>query len=115
MISLRLTTLSSLSIQLYVESGWPCGLTVIDVADAYVSAAAISRWLPGHGMLRIQRKQETVLCHSLATEEMYNCIAQLHCFTGYDTNSGLQAFIVRQSCKELQRQLASCGDERSRS
>ena len=38
---------------------------------------------------------------------------QLHCFTGYDANSGLQAFIVRQSCKEL-RQLARYGDERSR-
>ena len=92
---------------------------VIDVADtdAYVSAAAISRQLPG--MFLIQRKQETVLCHGLATEEMYNCIVKLHCFTGYDVSSGFygkgQAFIVRQSCKELQRQLARCGDERSRS
>ena len=95
--SLRLTPSSSL----YTLS--QDGPVVMDVADtdAYASAAAISRQLPG---------METVLCHGLATEEMYNCIVKLHRFTGYDASSGFygkgQAFIVRQSCKELQRQLA---------
>ncbi len=64
------------------------GPVVIDVADtdAYVSAAVIARQLPG--MLCIKRKQETILCRGLVTEEMANCIVQLHCFTGCDANSG---------------------------
>ena len=61
---------------------------VIDAADtdAYVAAAAISQELPG--ILCIKRKQETVLCRSLVTDEMANCIVQLHCITGCDANSG---------------------------
>ena len=102
--SLRLTPSSSLST---LSQDGPVVMDVADT-DAYASAAAISRQLPG--MFLIQRKKETVLCHGLATEEMYNCIVKLHRFTGYDASSGFygkgQAFIVRQSCKELQRQLA---------
>ena len=39
-------------------------------------------------MLCTERKQETILCHGLVTEEMANCIVQLHCFTGCYANSG---------------------------
>jgi hypothetical protein len=69
------------------ESGYS-GHVVIDAADtdAYVAAAAISQQLPG--ILCVKRKQETVLCHSLATDEMAHCIVQLHCMTGCDANSG---------------------------
>ena len=69
------------------KSGYS-GPVVIDAADtdAYVAAAFISQQLPG--MLCIKRKQETVLCHGLVTEEMADCIVQLHCFTGCDANSG---------------------------
>ena len=68
------------------ESGYS-GPVVIDVADtdAYVAAAAISQLLPG--MFCIKRKQETILCHGLVTEEMADCIEQLHCVTGCDANS----------------------------
>ncbi len=54
------------------------------IADAYVAAAVISQQLPG--MLCIKRKQETVLCRGLVTEEMAGCIVQLHSFTGCDAN-----------------------------
>ena len=69
------------------ESGYN-GPIVIDVADtdAYVAAAAISRQLPR--ILCIKRKQENILCRGLVTEEMADCIIQLHCFTGCDANSG---------------------------
>ncbi len=62
------------------------GPVVIDAADtdAYVAAAVISQQLPG--MLCIKRKQETVLCRGLVTEEMAGCIVQLHSFTGCDAN-----------------------------
>ena len=68
------------------ESGYT-GPVVIDTADtdAYVAAAVISRQLPG--MLCIKRKQETVLCCGLVTDEMADCIVQLHCMTGCDANS----------------------------
>ena len=69
------------------KSGYS-GPVVIDAADtdAYVAAAVISQQLPG--MLCIKRKQETILCRGLVTEEMASCIMQLHCFTGCDANSG---------------------------
>ena len=69
------------------ESGYS-GPVVIDAADtdAYVAAAFISRLLPG--MLCIKRKHDTVLCRGLVTEEMAECIVQLHCITGCDANSG---------------------------
>ncbi len=69
------------------ESGYS-GPVVMDVADtdAYVAAAFISQQLPG--MLCIKRKKETILCRGLVTEEMADCIVQLHCITGCDANSG---------------------------
>jgi len=69
------------------ESGYS-GPVVIDTADtdAYVAAAFTSHVLPG--MLCIKRKQEIVLCRGLVTEEMAECIVQLHCITGCDANSG---------------------------
>lgn len=76
------------------ESGYN-GPVVIDVADtdAYVAAAAISRQLPG--IHCIKRKQEIILCRSLVTEEMADCIIQLYCFTGCDANSG---FYGKECC-----------------
>ena len=38
-------------------------------------------------MLCIKRKWETILCHGLVTEEMADCIVQLHCITDCDVNS----------------------------
>ena len=69
------------------ESGYS-GPVVIDSADtdAYVAAAFISKQLPG--MLYIKRKQETVVCSDLVTDEMADCIVQLHCMTGCDANFG---------------------------
>ena len=69
------------------ESGYS-GPVVIDAADtdAYVAAAFVSQQLSG--MLCIKRRQETVLCHGLVTEEMADCIVQLHYITGCDANSG---------------------------
>lgn len=69
------------------ESGYS-GPVVIDTADtdAYVAAAVISQKLPG--MLCIKRKQEAFFCRGLVTEEMADCIVQLHCITGCDANSG---------------------------
>ena len=69
------------------ESGYS-GSVVIDAADtdAYVAAAVISQQLPG--MLCIKRKQETVTCRGLVTDEMAGCIVQLHGMTGSDANSG---------------------------
>ena len=97
------------------ESGYS-GPVVIDVADtdAYVSAAVISQQLPG--MLCINRKQETILCRGLVTEEMANCIVQLHCFTGCDANSGFygkgKTSVYDKVAKSTlaQHQLARCGE-----
>ena len=60
------------------KSGYS-GPVVIDAADtdAYVVAVHISQQLPG--MLCINRKQETVFCCGLVTDEMADCIVQLHC------------------------------------
>ncbi len=65
------------------------GPVVTDAADtdAYVAAAVISQKLTGMPCLR--RKQRTILCCGLVTEEMADCIVQLHCITGCDANSGL--------------------------
>jgi len=60
-------------------------LSLIPLVD--IAAAYISHQLPG--MLCIKRKQlqETILCHSLVSEDMAKCIIQLHYITGCDTNS----------------------------
>jgi hypothetical protein len=97
------------------ESGYS-GPVVIDAADtdAYVAAAVISHQLPG--MLCIKRKQETILCHELVTDEMAECIVQLHSMTGCDANSGFygkgKKSVFEQVAKsQTARQLLSrCGD-----
>jgi len=63
------------------------GPVVIDATDtdAYIAAAYVSHQLPG--MLCIKRKQETILCHSLVSEDMARCIVQLHYIIGCDANS----------------------------
>jgi len=60
---------------------------VIDATDTdvYIVAAYISHQLPG--MLCIKKKQETILCRSLVSEDMARCIVQLHFITGCDANS----------------------------
>ena len=98
-----------------LESGYN-GPVVIDVADtdAYVAAAAISRQLPG--ILCIKRKQENILSRGLVTEEMADCIIQLHCFTGCDANSGfygkgkLSVYEKVAKSAAAQQQLSKCGD-----
>jgi len=61
---------------------------VIDAADtdAYVSAAVISQQVSGK--LCIKRKAGMVSCKDMVTDEMADCIIQLHCMTGCDANSG---------------------------
>ena len=60
------------------ESGYsgPIDIDTTDT-DAYVTSAVILQQLPG--MLCITRKQEMVFCHGLVTDEMADCIVQLHC------------------------------------
>ncbi|KAG1680240.1 hypothetical protein GQR58_012475 [Nymphon striatum] len=92
------------------------GPVVIDATDtdAYVAAAFISQKLPG--MLCIKRKQETIICSDLVTDEMARCIAQLHCMTGCDANSSFygkgKKSVNDQMMKSpvAQRQLSRCGD-----
>ena len=38
--------------------------------------------------LALRENKRQSLCHGLVTEEMENCIVQLHCFTGCDANLG---------------------------
>ena len=97
------------------ESGYT-GPVVIDAADTdvYVAAAYISRQLPG--MLYIQKDKKAISCQSLATNEMADCIVQLHCMTGCDANSGFYGKgkksiydrVVKSSLAK--RQLSRCGD-----
>ena len=97
------------------ESGYS-GPVVIDAVDtdAYVAAAFISRQLPG--ILCIKRKQEMVLCRELVTDEMADCILQLHCMTGCDANSGFygkgKKLVYDRVAKSpvAQQQLSRCGD-----
>jgi len=35
-----------------------------------------------------QAEADTILCHGLVTDEMADCIVQLHCMTCCDANSG---------------------------
>ncbi|KAL8591125.1 hypothetical protein ACOMHN_063749 [Nucella lapillus] len=95
------------------ESGYsgPVVLDSVDT-DAYVAAAVISRQLPG--MLCIKRKQETINCRGLVTDEMADCIGQLHCMTGCDANSGFfgkgKKFVYDRVAKSpsAQQQLLQC-------
>jgi len=68
------------------ESGYAAPV-VIDATDTgvYIAAAYISHQLPG--MLYIKRKQETILCRSLVSEDMAKCNVQFHYITGCDVNS----------------------------
>ena len=89
---------------------------VIDAGDtdAYVAAVVISQQLPG--MLCIKRKQETILCRGLVSEEMADCIVQLHCITGCDANSSFygkgKSSVYDKVMKSpvAQQQLLQCGD-----
>ncbi|KAJ3589796.1 hypothetical protein NHX12_010637 [Muraenolepis orangiensis] len=76
--SLRLTPSSSLLVQFCASQA------------AYVAAAVNLQQLPG--MLCIKKKQEKVFCRGLVTEEMADCIVQLHCITGSDATSGFQTW-----------------------
>ena len=97
------------------QSGYS-GPVVIDAADTdvYVAASVISRQLPG--MLCIKRNKETVLCRGLLTEEMADCIVQIHCFTGCDANSGFygkgKSSVYEKVAKSslARQQLSRCGD-----
>ena len=61
---------------------------VIDAADtdAYVSAAVISQQVPGK--LCIKRKEALFSCKDMVTDEITDCVVQLHCMTGCNANSG---------------------------
>ena len=97
------------------ESGYSRPV-VVDAADtdAYVTAAVISQQLPG--MLCIERKQVIVLCRGSVTDKMADCIAQLHCMTGCDANSGFygkgKKTVYDRVVKspEVQQHLLRCGD-----
>ena len=97
------------------ESGYS-GPVAIDATDtdAYVTSAAISQQQPG--MLCIKRKNEFILCRGMVTEEMSECIVQLHSMTGCDANSGFYGKgkmtvydrVVKSS--EARQLLLHCGD-----
>ena len=98
------------------ESGYTVVSVVIDAADtdACIAAGVISQQLPG--VLCIKIKQKTVFCRDLATDEMADCIVQLHCLTGYDANSGFygkgKKSVYDQVAKSpmMRRQLLRCGE-----
>src|SRR4029434_809389 len=71
---------------------------------------------PPTGMLYIKRKQETVVCSDLVTDEMADCIVQLHCMTGCDANSGFYGKVKKSVFDQVakspvaRQQLSQCGD-----
>ena len=69
----------------WVRLHWPCFHWRSWYWYLCCSSVHLVQQLPG--MLCIKRKQVTVLCHGLVTEEMLDCIVQLPCFTGCDANS----------------------------
>ena len=74
------------------ESGY-AGPAVIDATDTDVYIAAyISHQLPG--MLCIKRKQETILCCSLVSEDMARCIIRT---TSLYYRLPTQVFMVKTS------------------
>ncbi len=79
-----------------------------------IVAAVISQKLTG--MLCLRRKQETILCRGLVTEDMADCIVQLHCITGCDANSGFygkgKSSVYDKVAKSAvaRQQLLNCGD-----
>ena len=98
------------------ESG--CSVpVVVDAADtdAYVSAAVISQQLSS--MLCTKRKVGMVSCRGLVTDEMADCIVQLHCMTGCDANSGfygkgkMSLYVKVTKSPVARRQLSRCGDD----
>lgn len=92
------------------------GPVVIDSADTdtYVAAAVISQQLPG--MLFIKRKQETIICRGMVTDEMADCIVQLHCVTGCDANSSFHGKGKKSIYDKVEKspvarwQLSRCGE-----
>ncbi|KAK7084444.1 hypothetical protein SK128_012003, partial [Halocaridina rubra] len=97
------------------ESGYT-GPVVIDATDtdAYVAAAFFSKQLPG--MLCIKRKQKTITCSDLVTDEMASCIVQLHCMEGCNAKSNFygkgKKLVYDQVLNSplIQRQLSRYGD-----
>ena len=97
------------------ETGYS-GPAAIDAADtdAYIAAAVISQQLPG--TLCIKRKHETIFCRGLVTDDMADCIVQLHCMTGCDPNSGFYGKGKKSLYDQVatspvaRRQLSRCGD-----
>jgi len=65
------------------------GPVVIDAVDADACVVGAVLWQQLACMICIKRKQETIFCRGLLTDEMAGCIVQLHCMTGCDANSGL--------------------------
>jgi len=88
------------------ESGY-AGLVVIDASDTdvYIAAVYISHQLPG--MLCIKRKQETISCHSLVSEDMARCILQLHYIIGCDANSSFYGKSKSLACDKVTRSVAA--------
>ena len=64
------------------------GTVMTDASDTniYVTAVFISHEFPGS--LCIKWRQEIVNCRSLVSDQVRNCVIQLHCMTGCDANSG---------------------------
>ena len=112
--SLATSTLSSSMLQIDAYVAADTDAYVAADTDAYVAAALISRQLPG--ILCIKRKQEMILCRELVTDEMANCIVQLHCMTGCDANSGFygkgkkSVFDKVAKTPIAQQQLSRCGE-----
>ena len=67
-------------------------------------------------MLCIKRKQATIICSDLVTDEMASCIVQLQCMTGCDANSSFygkgkkSVYDQVMNSPVAQRQLSRCGD-----
>ena len=89
---------------------------MIDASDTdiCVPGAFISHEFPGS--LCIKPKQEIVDCRSLVSDEMRNCIIQLHCMTGCDANYGfygkgqLMGFEQFSKSPQARWQLPRCGN-----
>ena len=93
------------------------GPNVIDATDTdiYVEAVFISKKLTG--MLCMKRKQETIICSDLVTDDMASSIVPLHCMTGCDANSSFygkgkkSVYELVMKSSVAQRQLSRCGDK----
>ena len=68
-------------------------------------------------MLCIKRKQETIICSDLVTDDMASSIVLLHCMTGCDANSSFygkgkkSVYDLVMKSSVAQQQLLWCGDK----